>query len=178
MFLKKYELFLQNLNQELTSGNLDIQKNEEKLQKVLTIYKLLQEKKYTQVKELIKDLWFEDETPEKKKSTISPGCAPAMPAPVPQKSSSSISQSVGSFFGFARKKEVFQEKQECSEWESACEEAEASLDSLGAIRMENTFRDWDIQSVHDEDNIEAFNSIEMMSAIFLKNLQEKIWTQK
>lgn len=39
-------------------------------------------------------------------------------------------------------------------------------------------RDWNIESIHDEDNIEAFNSIEMMSAIFLQNIKDKIWAQK
>jgi len=42
---------------------------------------------------------------------------------------------------------------------------------------ENITRDWK-DNISDEDNIESFNSIEMISAIFLKNLQNKLWTQK
>lgn len=39
-------------------------------------------------------------------------------------------------------------------------------------------RDWDTQINLEDDNIEAFNSIEMMSAIFLQNIKDKIWIQK
>ena len=39
-------------------------------------------------------------------------------------------------------------------------------------------RDWNISSVHDEDNIEAFHSLEMMSALFLQNIKNQLWTQK
>ncbi len=47
---------------------------------------------------------------------------------------------------------------EFNEWEAKC-------------------RDWDIWNF-DEENIEAFNSIEMMSAIFLENLKNELWQNK
>lgn len=179
MFLKKYELFLQNLNQELSSGTFDVEKNEEKLQKVVSIYKLLQQKDYENVKKLIQELGFQDEEIcEKKRASMVPGCPPA-PAPVPQKSTSSVSKSLSWFFWFA-KKDAFAEKEEMTQWVLAGSASAPSCnESMDFPSESNTlYRDWDIQTVHDEDNIEAFNSIEMMSAIFLKNLQEKIWTQK
>lgn len=38
-------------------------------------------------------------------------------------------------------------------------------------------RDWNIDNI-DEDNIESFNSIEMISGIFLDNLKNNLWQQK
>lgn len=43
-----------------------------------------------------------------------------------------------------------------------------------SIDLESKCRDWDIWNF-DEENIEAFNSIEMMSAIFLENLKNELW---
>lgn len=37
-------------------------------------------------------------------------------------------------------------------------------------------RDWDFKE--NDDNIEAFNSIEIISALFLKNLQDNLWETK
>lgn len=183
MFLKKYEAFLQQLNAQISNGEFDMQENKHKLEKIVAIYKSLQQKDYTKAKELMAELGFVEEEKIAKKEAHIPGWAfpPPAPAPVVMKSSipeasrSWVAQSVKSFFSFwERKKE--QAESELS-LEGACE---AECDSFwwAAEEVASNYRDWDIQTVHDEDNIEAFNSIEMMSAIFLKNLQEKIWTQK
>lgn len=44
-------------------------------------------------------------------------------------------------------------------------------------KKESVCRDWNIETQIDEENIEAFNSIEMMSAIFLQNIKDQLWTQ-
>ena len=38
------------------------------------------------------------------------------------------------------------------------------------------FRDWDIE--YNEENLETLNWIEMISSIFLKNLQNELWQNK
>lgn len=192
MFLKKYEIFLQQLNTQISNGEFDVQENKQKLEKIIAIYKSLQAKDYQKAKELIGELWFvEEEQKVRKKSNI-PGWAfpPPAPAPVVMKSASipewfwwGVSKSIKSFFSFWENKSTMPDtlKKEQDESELSLEGAcETECDSFwwAIEEVASNYRDWNIETVHDEDNIEAFNSIEMMSAIFLKNLQEKIWTQK
>lgn len=39
-------------------------------------------------------------------------------------------------------------------------------------------RAWEIEKQNQEENIEAFNSIEMLTWLFLQNLKENLWNQK
>lgn len=108
MILQKYENFIQNLNYQILNWNFDIKKNSKTLEIIIEIYKELKLKNYKKVKNLIYNLWIENDKTKKK----------------------------------------------------------------------SNLRDWDFEDNTQEENIEAFNSIEMMSAIFLQNIKEKIWTEK
>lgn len=108
MILQKYENFIQNLNYQILNWNFDIKKNSKTLEIIIEIYKELKLKNYKKVKNLIYNLWLENDKTKKK----------------------------------------------------------------------SNLRDWYFEDNTQEENIEAFNSIEMMSAIFLQNIKEKIWTEK
>lgn len=53
------------------------------------------------------------------------------------------------------------------------------ISSIENIDNDNNIktRDWNIDNI-EEDNIESFNSIEMISGIFLDNLKNNLWKQK
>lgn len=145
MLLQKYEVLLQNLNFQITNWSFDIEKNKDKLEKIINIYNELKSKNYDKVKSLIKSLWLLREDLPCYESLQKDSLIPPMPwCPAP---------TVSTMLDY---------------WE----ELKVSK------KMSYKAKEWDITQENDDDNIEAFNSIEMMSAIFLQNLKDKIWTQK
>lgn len=166
MLLQKYENLLQKFNLEIANGNFDINIHKEKLEKIIEIYKAIKIKDYHTAQSIIKSLWLEDNIEE------SIECE------------GSIEDN-----GISLDNEKSEKKDECEKIMSPwCYEVVASSpmkESMSywgercmAKKSASISRDWNIETVHDEDNIEAFNSIEMMSAIFLQNIKDKIWTQK
>lgn len=150
--LKKYELYIKSLNESISNWTINLENQWEKIQKVMEIYKLLQNKDYDNAKILIKEIendlnsnldfevewcsesyfWEKEKISFSKKSSI-----PLSPAPQSIKTDSLDSQSI-----------------------------ETSSFSVT--------RSWNIES-NEDDSIETFNSIELMSWIFLQNLKDKIW---
>ena len=106
MNIKKYELFLQKINQELESWNFNLEENENILSKIINIHSLLKEKKYEDINEIINSLSFVES-------------------------------------GF----------------------------------LDQDFRDWNFKD-NIKDDVEGYNSIEIMSSIFLYNLKKNIWNKK
>ena len=149
--LKKYELYIKSLNESISNWTINLENQWEKIQKVIKIYKLLQNKDYDNAKILIKEiendlnsnLDFEVELfPSNsiyKKAEISftKKSSPISPAPQSIKTDSLDSQSI-------------------------------KTSSFSVTRS------WNIES-NEDDSIETFNSIELMSWIFLQNLKDKIW---
>jgi hypothetical protein len=149
MLIKKYENLLKDLNQKILDWSFKIDENKEKLEKIIEIYKELKAKNYKKAKGIIKELDLATDNDLW-------------------------------FYDFAET-EIQDEKSFV--WSIAPSSPAPQASYWFSIwfpetsKKESCSRDWNTEIEIDEDNVEAFNSIEMMSAIFLQNIKDQLWTQ-
>lgn len=165
MQLKKYASLLQELNSQILVNDFDVIKNKNKLEKITEIYEEIKSKNYDKAKLIISELWidvidkfdyFWKEQKSKINSKISKPWSPI---------------SLQNFLSKFKKKE--------SSWSKLQELSSCNAIEWWILEIPDAVNnDWNIENNYDEDNIEIFNSIEMISEIFLQNLENKLWTQK